>query len=361
MTTILDRYILKELLTPFWISLSVLCVLVLTKEMLRLVELLVGKGMGLPAVLRVIGHLAPSFLVLTLPMACLIASIAAFSRLSSDSEIVAMRTAGISVFRITAPVLVFSSFVFLGTWGLSHWGQPWSSISLKKLAISLIQDQVQLALEHGTFQEPVDGMMMFVPEPGAGKPARGVFISDRRDPERPLIITAAAFHMLNDPNDKHVGIRLHDGVIHQAPRDLTRYHHASFTTYDLKLDLSSAFGVARPVRPDYRHIIAALERSDWQDSGMLRRLMEYYKDLAFPVATLILGVLGVPVGIVATRSGHLGGFALGVIIMVGYYLLNVLGEFGVTTRVLHPFAGAWFPNACLVLVTGLLFHRVNRR
>ncbi len=361
MITILDRYIFRELLSPFWVSLAVLCGLVWTKEMLRLVELLVGKGMGLLAVARIIIHLMPSFLVLTLPMACLIASIAAFSRLSRDSEIVAMRTAGLSLIRITAPVLVFSSFVFLGTLGLSQWGQPWSSLSLKKLAISLIQDQFQVALEHGAFQEPVDGMMMFVPEPEPGEPVRGIFISDRRDPDSPLIMTATSFQRLNDPSHRHFGIRLRNGAIHRTPADDAQYHHVSFTVYDIKMDLSSALNVTTPTRPDYQHILAALEQSGWQDNGMLRRLMEYYKDLAFPAATLILGILGVPVGILSKQSGHTGGFVLGLVIMVGYYLLNVLGEFGVTTRMFHPFAGAWFPNVCLLLLTGLLCHRASRR
>lgn len=360
MTTILDRYILKELLPPFSISLAILCFLVLTKEMLRLVELLVGKGIGLLAVLQIIGHLMPSFLVLTLPMACLIASIAAFSRLSFDSEIVAMRTAGLSLFRITMPVLVFSSFVFLATLGLSQWGQPWSSISLKKLAISLMRDNVQLALDHGTFQEPMDNMMLFVPEPRHGGPSRGIFIADRRDPDRPLIITARSFHMLNTPAREQFGLRLHEGTIHQAPRNVEHYHQVTFTTYDIKMDLASTLGVETPTRPDYQHIMAALEQSGWQDSGMLRRLMEYYKDLAFPVATFLLGILGVPVGILSSRSGHLGDFVLGIAIMVGYYVLNVLGEFGVTAHILHPFAGAWFPNICLLLIAGLLFHRASR-
>ena len=166
--------------------------------------------------------------------------------------------------------------------------------------------------------------------------------------------------MLNDPNRKQFGIRLHEGTIHQAPRNVGRYHHISFTTYDIKMDLSSTFGVKQPARPDYQQIMAALEQSGWQDNGMLRRLMEYYKDIAFPMATLILGVMGVPIGIVSKRSGHIGGFIQGMFIMVGYYLLNVLGEFGVTAHVFHPFVGAWFPNVCLILITVFLFHRVSR-
>ena len=64
--TILDRYIFRELLSPFLISLGALCFVMLTKELLRLVELLVSKGVAFLSVLKVFAHLLPSFLVLTL-------------------------------------------------------------------------------------------------------------------------------------------------------------------------------------------------------------------------------------------------------------------------------------------------------
>ena len=359
--TILDRYIFKELLVPFSISLGILCFIVLTKEMLRLVELLVTNGVSLLAVLKIIVNLMPSFLVLTLPMACLISSITTFSRFSFDKELVAMRAAGLSLLRIAVPVFVFSFFVFLGTLFLSQWGQPWSSISLKKLAISLIQDQLHLALDRGVFNEPMDDMMIFVPTPEPGERATGIFILDQRDPAKETIITAQTFQMLENPQRKQFGMRLYEGEIHHVPKDGLQHHQLVFSTYDLKMNPAPALTVEKPERPDYRDIIAELDKSDWRDTRMLRRLMEYYKDLGFPVATLILGVLGMPVGIVSKRTGRMRGFVLGIFIMVGYYLLNVLGEFSVTALLLHPFAGAWLPNVLLLLVTWMLFNRASRR
>ena len=358
--TILDRYILKELFVPFSISLCILCFIVLTKEMLRLVELLVTNGVGLLAVFKIIVNLMPSFLVLTLPMACLISSITTFSRFSFDKELVAMRAAGLSLLRIAVPVFVFSFLVFLGTLFLSQWGQPWSSISLKKLAISLIQDQLHLALDRGVFNEPADNLIIFVPKPELGEKAMGIFILDQRDPAKKIIVTAQTFQMLKNPQRKQFGIRLHEGKIHHISKDGAQHHLVAFSTYDLKMAPSPALNVEKPERPDYRHIMAELEKSDWRDTRMLRRLMEYYKDLGFPVATLILGVLGMPVGIVSKRTGRMRGFVLGMFIMVGYYLLNVLGEFSVTTLFLHPFAGAWLPNVLLLLMTWMLFYQASR-
>ena len=359
--TILDRYILKELFVPFSLSLCILCFIVLTKEMLRLVELLVTNGVGLLAVFKIIVNLMPSFLVLTLPMACLISSITTFSRFSFDKELVAMQAAGLSLLRIAVPVFVFSFLVFLGTLFLSQWGQPWSAISLKKLAISLIQDQLHLALDRGVFNEPADDLMIFVPKPELGEKARGIFILDQRDPAKKVIVTAQTFQMLKNPQRKQFGIRLHEGKIHHISKDGDQHHLVAFSTYDLKMAPSSALNVEKPERPNYQHMMAELEKSDWRDTRMLRRLMEYYKDLGFPVATLILGVLGMPVGIVSKRTGRMRGFVLGIFIMVGYYLLNVLGEFSVTALFLHPFVGAWLPNVLLLLMTWMLFYQASRR
>ena len=107
MIKILDRYIFQELLSPFLTSLAALCFIVFTKEMLRLVDLLVSKGVGFLSVGKVIIYLMPSFLVLTLPIACLIASISAFSRLSFDNELIVMRAAGLSLWRLADSRLGF--------------------------------------------------------------------------------------------------------------------------------------------------------------------------------------------------------------------------------------------------------------
>lgn len=359
--SLLDRYIFKELMIPFSVSLGALCFIVFTKEMLRLVELLVSKGVGIFAVLNIVAHLMPSFLVLTLPIACLVSTITAFGRLSYDKELVAMRAAGISLLRIAFPVFIFSFLVFLLTIYFSQWGQPWSNVSLKRLAISLIKDQLTLALDKGVFNEPTEGMMVYVPEPKEGKKAEGIFIADQRDPTKPLIVTANTFRMLHDPKQKKLGFRLFDGTIHAIPNDITQHHEVTFSTYDLKMDLPPSFNVTKPGRRGYDYLIDKLDKEGWRDTNTLRRLMEYYKDLGFPVATLILGVLGLPVGIVSKRSGRMGGFAIGVLIMVGFFILNIVGEFLVTTLILHPFAGAWFPNVILLLITCILFYRESLR
>jgi lipopolysaccharide export system permease protein len=358
---ILDRYIFTELLSPFLISLAALCFVMLTRELLRLVELLVSKGVGLMAVLKVFAHLLPSFLVLTLPIAGIIASITAFSRLSFDKELLAMRAAGLSLVRLARPVMIYSCLIFALTLLLSQWGQPWTSVSLKKLALSLLRDQLTLALDRGAFNEPVPRMVIYVADTRDGDQTPAIFISDERNPDEARIITAARFAVRHDAGNNQVWIQLFDGAIHTRPPDVEQYQLASFSTYNLAIPLEQTQYSQVDERPSREEIIAQLNRTNWEDPGALRRMMEYDKDLAFPTAALVFGMLGVPVGIVSKRSGRVGGFAVGVMIIIVYYVLNVLCEFFVTTRVLTPFVGAWLPNTLFLAITIVLFYRVNRR
>lgn len=359
--TLLDRYIFTELLSPFGLSLGALCFVMLTRELLRLVELLVSKGVGLWSVLKVIAMLLPSGLVLTLPIAGLIASITAFGRLSYDKELVAMRAAGLSLFRLSQPVFLFSLAVFALTLVLSQWGQPWSSLNLKKVALNLLKDQLVLALERGTFNEPIPHMVIYVPESADGRPAKGIFVSDERTATEPRIIVAEEYQVFMDRVNNQVALRLVNGVIHTRPDQADQYRLVSFASYDIKVSLSQSSYAATEERPTYEQIMTMIRKSDGKDTTGLRRLMEYYKDLAFPTASLVFCLLGVPLGIVSKRSGRVGGFAVGVGVIVIFYLLNVACDFLVTTAWMGPFAGAWMPNIIFIAATIFMYLKMSRQ
>jgi len=275
--------------------------------------------------------------------------------------LVAMQTAGLSLLRLARPVLLFALLVFGLTLWLAQWGQPWSSINLKKVALNLLRDQLVLALERGTFNEPIPKMMIYVPDGDPGQATTGVFIYDERNAEDPRIIVAQQYEVLMDASTNQVALRLQQGVIHSRPDRTDQYEQTSFASYDLKLSLNQSGYSTTEERPSYDAMIAQLTQSQWRDPAALRRLMEYYKDLAFPTASLVFCLLGVPVGIVSKRSGRMGGFAVGVLVVIVYYMLNVACEFLVTTAALPPFAGAWIPNGIFSLTTVVWFYMMSRQ
>ncbi|MFI5247395.1 MAG: LptF/LptG family permease, partial [Nitrospirales bacterium] len=263
--------------------------------------------------------------------------------------------------RLTRPVLLFALLVFGLTLWLAQWGQPWSSMNLKKVALNLLRDQLVLALERGTFNEPIPKMVIYVPDGNPEQATTGIFVSDERNEEDPRIIVAQQYEVLMDASTNQVALRLQHGVIHSLSNQADQYEQTSFASYDLKLSLNQSGYSTTEERPSYDTIVAQLTQSQWRDPAALRRLTEHYKDLAFPTASLVFCLLGVPVGIVSKRSGRMGGFAVGVLVVIVYYMVNVACEFLVTTATLPPFVGAWTPNGIFSLITALWFYNMSRQ
>ncbi len=330
--------------------------------MLRLVDLMISRGISLISLGQIVMHLLPSFLVLTLPIACLIATISTFNRMSFDNEVIALRAAGVSFLRINIPVVVFAGMVCALTMVLSQWGQPWAHVDLKTLALSVIENEMTLSVDSGVFNEPIPGLMVYVPDSRqASGQKKGVFISDQRDPEQPLIIVAEHFQMLKQNEQRQIGIRLFNGAIHQIPRDASSFHHVSFQTYDFWMSSPFRAMKAKAKRKSYEELLEKLKAKGGKHAGTLRRLVEHHKDIAFPVGTFVLGLLGVPIGIVSKRLGKAGGFGISVLVVIGFYMLNVFGDFLVTTGGVAPIVGAWVPNVLLGLVTVAMFNHARKQ
>lgn len=353
----IDRYLLQELGAPFMLSLGVLTFILLTREVLRLVELLINKGVGFLPLLKAFFLLLPSFFALTLPMACLIASISAFSRLSSDRELTALQANGVSLARLIRPVLIFSAAVFVVTLTLAQLAPPWSGHSIKKSALVMLREQVSLALDEGVFNTPTDHVVMYIGEPRLPEGPSGVFISDTRHQGESRVIVAREWSILSDPLHNRVGLTLRNGTIHVNPKDPDHYQMIRFASYEFKLDLAESLAPRAEERLSLAEIRRRLAESKGQDPRYLRLLEEEYKNLAFPAATLLFGLIGVPIGIVVKRSGRAGGFAVGVLVMLSFYVLNVIGDFSASRQVMSPFVAAWFPNAVLGMVLLVLLNR----
>jgi lipopolysaccharide export system permease protein len=353
----IDKYLLQELGIPFALSLAVLTFILLTREILRLVELLINKGVGLLPLLKTFLLLLPSFFVLTLPMACLIASISAFSRLSSDRELTALHSVGISSRRLLKPLSMFAFAVFVVTLLLAQYAQPWSGPSVKKTALLMLRSEVSLTLDEGVFNTPTKNVVMYVGESDLPDGSRGVFISDTRKKGEPRIIVAHDWSLINDPLHNRIGITLQDGTIHVNPKDPVQYQIIQFSTYEFTMDLSDSLVPTAEERPSIFEIRYRLTETKGRDPRYLKLLEEEYKDVAFPFATLLFGLIGMPLGVVAKRSGKAGGFALGILIILSFYVLNVLADFWVSSGFMAPFLAAWFPNLVFALVTLLLFQR----
>jgi lipopolysaccharide export system permease protein len=357
---ILDRYVIREVAVPFALGLLALNFLFLINQLVRLSELFVGRGLTLEALGRLVAVLLPPFLLATLPVACLLAGIVAFARLSADSEFIALRSCGVSFLRLMWPVALFSGAVAAGALALGIATQPWGQGRLKEVALKALEEHVGAALTPGTFNDLFGDVVVYVETAGRNGELGNIFISDERDPERPLLVTARAGNLVRIPEEGYFGLRLQGGEIYRLGAPGAPVYRVRFGEYDLKLRLRSESAPLFTSVAQIRGEIARRRAAGQPLEPILRLWLDRSKNQTLALACLIFGVLGPALGLTAVRSGRMGGFAVGAVLAVAYYAATTLtGALAVTGRMGVAF-GAWAPNALFALVTLWVLWRAQR-
>ena len=244
---VLDRYIFEELIPPFFLSMFIITLVLFIQKMFRLAELVISKGVPLPATLKMLAFILPGFLVITIPMSALVASVTAFSRLSSDSEITAMKTSRVSLYRMLRPVAVFAFLAFSATALTSLVLVPAANTALKAHLFNMVKSQAMVGIEPGVFSSTFDGMVIYVDKMESLDKMEGIFISDEHSAKDPYTIVAKRGKLITDPQSFKVTLAMEDGAIYSVPRDEHKYHLTSFAAGSIFLNINrlSAAGSGR--------------------------------------------------------------------------------------------------------------------
>jgi lipopolysaccharide export system permease protein len=218
MGSTLHRYLFLQVLGPFFGGLALFTFVLLIARILKLVEMVVNRGVPALEILQLFSYLLPAFLEVTVPMALLLACLMAYGRLSSDSEIVALRASGLSLYQISAPVAVFALLVWIASLGLSLYARPWGNEALRTGIFELARSRASVGLKQHVFNDEFPGLVIYVEqvEP-PGNELRRILISDRRQAGEENTVVARRGQLLADEKAHSVNLRLYDGFIFSDP------------------------------------------------------------------------------------------------------------------------------------------------
>ena len=150
---IIDRYIFKEILYPFLVSLSFFILIFLFVYLQKVVSLLVSKGIPFLQILNYFGYLISSILPDTVPMACLMGGLIATGRLSSDSELTALRSSGLSFKRIGRVFLFFGLIMAFFVGFLNFYLVPRNNLKMDEFNKWILSYNPLLFVKSGQFSE----------------------------------------------------------------------------------------------------------------------------------------------------------------------------------------------------------------
>jgi lipopolysaccharide export system permease protein len=363
--TILDRYILREMVVPFVLGLAIFTSILLIVRILKLVELVVNRGVPLAQMLRIFSYILPAFLEVTVPMALLLAILVAFGRLSSDSEVIAMRAAGISLYRLLVPVAIFAAVVALLTGWLSVTARPWGNSHLRTGLYEVVKTRAAAGIKPRVFNDEFKNLVIYVDRiRPASDVLEGILVADTRDPALHNTVYAETGRLMTNERQHTLTLRLENGGIYSTGRD-DGYQDTRFTTYDITLDLNVALAQLRDREKDVseltlRELRAAIAEKTTAGDPAYAERVEIQRKFSIPFACLVFAALGVPLGIQPTRAVHSRGFSLSLGFIFLYYLLLTFGQNLGERGTLPPLVAVWLPNAVLAAVAAVLLVRAGQ-
>jgi lipopolysaccharide export system permease protein len=378
---VLDRYIARELVSPFAFSCALLTFFLIIDRIYQLTDLVITKGVPFYMVLQLLLIMLPTFLSLTFPMALLVSVLLAGGRLASDLEIVACRAAGVSALRLFRPVLAASLLVTGVTAVLTLIVNPAANGEFQRQLFRIVQARAASGLQERIFNSTFGDFTIYVEDVSTSQVAlRGLLVSDERDPTLSRIITAREGRLLTDEINQRITLRMLDGAINEAdilpvnvPKTTTvdgaaptggaagaaRYRYTRFDLYDQSLPDSPMKSSPRMEKPEKDLSLGDLgaKIAEFKDDPNSRAPFEVerHKRYALPMAALVFGLVAFPLAIRSHRGGRSIALVGSLAILVTYYLMMTSLE-GAALRARLPAGLAiWAPNAVFGVVgLGLL-------
>jgi lipopolysaccharide export system permease protein len=360
--TILDRYMLTELAGPFVFGLAAFMLIFAATELINIAKLVSNEHAPLWAALLVFAWSLPGDVVLVIPMALLLGTLLAVQRLSGESEITAMKSAGITFARIVAPLLAVG-FVMSGvTYAIQEQLVPYASGQL-----TVIEDNV---INHvSAFNRD---LTVSAPLPGGG---RQVTIATAYEPHsRALLhVTLIQYDNRNDARQIIFADRaefsadrwtLQNASLYRFNPDGTTLSEPSVPQQEVEIGEKPTDLMKRMSNDDPENMsraeIAEVVRSGQLTQNEYRKYVTTYQEkLARPFACFVFILIAIPFGLRSMRSSGSTsvGFGLSLAIVFVYYVVMTVCSFAAQAFVGFAALWAWVPN---ILFTAIGLIRLRR-
>lgn len=338
----LDKLILGELLGPFVFGVMIFTVLIMAGTFLYTFTRFLSEGVPLMTVLTLAGYSLPGIIAKTLPMAMLLGTLLAFGRLSGDSEIVALRAGGASILRIMVPVCAAGLAVSLATYLVTDYLVP--SMSLRAVAM---MDSINQSLDQSS-ERPVAqpirengkirGYLVatnFNLADNTLTHATVISYDDKLNPQ--YFLEVPKFRYDDKDNWQAIGAT----NLYSIERDANEQPRRYFVTTFMDGAWPETQDVPRPNMNPKDLLADNLKDNDALSSQELLKAIEkqladpnaiksktinlqfgYWNKFALPLAALVFGLVGAPLGIRNHRAGTAAGFWMSVIIIFGYLMVT---------------------------------------
>ena len=419
---IIDKYVISEHIAPFFLAFAILMFVMLMDFVIDILDMIIEKGVQ-PGTVFQLFFLNISWMVaLAVPMATLVASVMAFGRLSGDTEVVAMKSNGIPLWRMVYPAIVVGGILTVAMMFFGDLVLPKANYRAKLLTRQLVHKRPTLSIKPNVVVKDFPGFLLKVGEVNHRmSEVKNVTIYDNRDRLYPRTITAKRGKFSLTPGGSRLTLTLIDGEIHEVDERSTKsytrieFEHQTFRLRapdreispssvrkgDRELSISEmlsrietfspmneqahteldsiideAFGeLFHPTRRGRGRTIKTrlitkntgylarihreVNRIQTYEYNIRKLLVEIHKKYSLPFACFFFILIGAPIGVWARRGGLSIGVAASIGFFVIYWAFLIGGEELADRGIISPAVAMWSADF-LLLILGVIFI-FNRR
>jgi len=361
----LDRYVIREILPPLFLSLLIFTFTLTLPPIMDYLETLVSKGVPWGTAVRIMLTLIPQALGLTIPMSLLVGLLVGLGRMSGDREAVALLACGVSPYRLLRPALMVA-----GTLGAIHLyvmlqAIPDANQAFRQLTYDVVSQQVENDVRPQVFFQNFPNRILYVRDiPKTGGGWKDVLVAETNRPDGTTLVSMAnRGRLILDRDKQTVDLMLEDGVQYSSRGiDGKAIETLRFTDLQVKLDPKSVFQNLQQPRGLPEMSVAALQA---QAAGKLKDHFPAHQEMfyiqqkfSFPAACLVFAIIGIALGLSVARDGKMAGFVVGIAVIFLYYILLYLAEAlakgfyagpdGWTRPLIVAQLARWVPNIILL-------------
>ncbi len=370
----MDRYIIGELILPFLFGVGAFSSLgVSVGALFELIRRVTESGLPLSIALQVLSLRFPEFIAYAFPMSTLLATLMTYSRLSSDSELIALKASGVSVVRLMVPALIVCLAVTGLTFAFNELIVPAANYRATiTLARALDEEDPPFQENNILFQEfqsvkQEDGdrrdelTRLFYAREFDGQQMKALTILDFTQEGLSQIVSAKAAQW----NTAQKTWDFSEGTIYVVSPDGAFRNIVKFDNQQLQLPRTPLDLASR--RRDYNEMNIAQSMDYLQvlqqsgDTDKIRKLkVRIQQKYALPFVCVSFGLVGAALGASLERAGKATGFAISIVIIFSYYLLAVVSGSIAQVGTIPPVVGAWLPNIFGLVAAIWLIRRSSR-
>lgn len=354
-------YVIKSALPYVLLSLVLLTAILFTQQTGRFAELALYADLPLSLAGEIAAALLPSVVILTLPVAVLAGIVIGFARMGSDSEIIAMRAAGVGTWSLLWPALLLGLLATGATTILHLKEAPQAARDLRRAALQGALRKLDSPVEPRTFNTDIPGYVIYVRDGDKSQGSWGrVFIYAQLPDGSTRIVTARSGRI--DSSSEKSELVLSDAVaMKMPPADSAEHSYVVERLDQLRITINTgrAALVERLSQRDLQ-----TEELDWNDlrqqahseSSEQRREAEraINRRLSLSAAPFVFALFGALLGMRVRRGGRGAGILLSLAVVIVYYLVSLFGESLARNNSVSAITGEWMATGVMILLSLML-------